>query len=425
MESRITKMSIGYACLTVGVPQTKISTTIQKNATEERLKELISYNLGSLENMIDFNIENNIFLYRISSGLIPFGSSPVNQLDWSSLYKEDFQRIGKKIHAHKMRVSFHPGQYTVLNSPTPDVVERAIEDLDYHVKVLEALGMDSSHKVILHIGGVYGDKESAIQRFIATYEILEQRIKDRLIIENDDRLYTIEDVLRISHHCSIPVVYDNLHHAINPPSWERTDAYWIKQAASTWKEKDGRQKIHYSQQALDKRAGAHTATIHLAPFLDFYQQVSGSEIDIMLEVKDKNLSAVKCILATEDDIKIQKMEHEWARYKYALLEKSPVLYQQVRELLKDKNPKTALPFYEIIEQVYTLPENMGYSENAALHVWGYFKNMATEKEEQTFRKRLEKYREGTLSLAALKRYLWKLTEKYQVNYLLQSLYFSF
>lgn len=418
-------MSIGYACLAIGVSHTKISTTIQKNATEERLKELITYNLHSLENMIDFNIENDIYLYRISSGLIPFGSSPVNQLDWSSLFKKDFERIGQKIRTHKMRVSFHPGQYTVLNSPTADVVKRAIEDLDYHVKVLEALGMDSSHKIILHVGGVYGDKESAIQRFIDTYETLEQRIKDHLIIENDDRLYTIEDVLRIADHCSIPVVYDNLHHAINPSNQEGTDAYWIQQVARTWKEKDGRQKIHYSQQASEKRAGAHTATIHLAPFLDFYQQVSGSEIDIMLEVKDKNLSAVKCILATEENMSIRKLEQEWARYKYAVLEKSPVLYQKVRELLKDKNPKTALPFYQMIEQIYYLPENLGYSENAALHVWGYFKEIATENEGQVFHKKSEKFREGTLSLAALKRYLWKLAEKYQVSYILRSLYFSF
>lgn len=417
-------MSIGYACLAIGVSHTKISTIIQKNATDERLKDLIAYNLYSLENMIDFNIENDIHLYRISSGLIPFGSSPVNQLDWSSIFKKDFERIGQKIRTHNMRVSFHPGQYTVLNSPSADVVKRAIEDLDYHVKVLEALGMDSSHKVILHVGGVYGDKVSAIQRFINTYETLEQRIKDRLIIENDDRLYTIEDVLKIAQHCSIPVVYDNLHHAINPSSQEGTDAYWIQQAAHTWKEKDGRQKIHYSQQALEKRAGAHTETIHLASFLDFYQQVSGSKIDIMLEVKDKNLSTVKCILATEKNIRIQKLEQEWARYKYALLEKSPVLYQEVRELLKDKNPKTVLPFYERIEKIYCLPENRGYSENAALHVWGYFKEIATENEEQLFHKKLKQFREGTLSLAAMKRYLWKLAEKYQVSYLLHSLYFS-
>lgn len=418
-------MSIGYACLTVGVKDTSIRTVIQRNATEEKLKEIITHNLLSLERMIDYNIENGIQLFRLSSGLIPFGSSPVNSLDWVSLYQEEFQRIGKKIRDNGMRVSFHPGQYTVLNSPNEEVVERAIADLDYHVDLLEALGTDSTHKLILHIGGVYGDKAAAVERFVLNYERLDERLKKRLVIENDDRLYTIGDVLQISARCSIPVVYDNLHHFIHPTDPEKEDAYWIKQAAVTWKEQDGCQKIHYSQQDPGKRPGAHTPTIYLEPFLEFYQQLPDPDIDIMLEVKDKNLSAVKCLLATEENFKVRKLEEEWARYKYAVLEKSPALYQEIRELLKDKSRKTIVPVYQRMEQIYVLPEERGYAENAALHVWGYFKKTASEKEERTFQQKLQKYREGTLSLAALKRYLWKLAEKYQVAYLLNSLYFAF
>ena len=419
-------MSIGYACLTVGVPDTKLSTTIQKNATEERLKELIENNLNSLEKMIDFNIANGIQLFRISSGLIPFGSSPVNQLDWVSLFANKFKEIGNKIHSHKIRVSFHPGQYTVLNSPISDVVERAIEDLHYHVDVLEALGTDCTNKVILHIGGVYGDKESAIERFITTYETLEQRIKDRLIIENDDRLYTVEDVLYISKRCSIPVVYDNLHNAINPANLEHDDAYWIQQTKSTWKEKDGRQKTHYSQQDPEKRAGGHTATIYLAPFLDYYHQVNGSKIDIMLEVKDKNLSAVKCMIATQEDNQKEKIEKEWSRYRYAILEKSPLLYQEVTTILDSDDSVKIFPFYTIIEQIYVLPEVKRDSERVALEIWKeYFEKIANKKEERSFQQKLNRYREGKLSLTALKNYLWKLTTLYQVNDLLYSLYFSF
>lgn len=109
-------MAIGYACLNIGTPNTNIRSVMQRNATAEKLTEVITHNLEALEKMVDYNIANGIRLYRISSDLIPFGSSPVNMLDWPETHKEVFDRIGTKIRRGSMRVSFHPGQYTVLNS---------------------------------------------------------------------------------------------------------------------------------------------------------------------------------------------------------------------------------------------------------------------------------------------------------------------
>ena len=123
-------MSIGYACLNIGTPNTNIRSVMQRNATPEKLTEVTAHNLEALEKMVDYNIANDIRLYRISSDLIPFGSSPVNALDWPEIHKEAFERIGAKIRKSGMRVSLHPGQYTVLNSPTEDVVERAIDRSD-------------------------------------------------------------------------------------------------------------------------------------------------------------------------------------------------------------------------------------------------------------------------------------------------------
>lgn len=85
-----------------------------------------------------------------------------------------------------IRVSMHPGQYTVLNSPNDDVVKRAIEDLNYHVKVLDNFGVGENHKIILHIGGVYNDKEQAINRFADNYKRLNDQVRERLVIENDE-----------------------------------------------------------------------------------------------------------------------------------------------------------------------------------------------------------------------------------------------
>ena len=416
-------MSIGYACLNIGTPNTNIRSVMQRNATLEKLTEVTAHNLAALEKMIDYNRKNDIKLFRISSDLIPFGSSPVNALPWWDIHAEAFQHIGAKIQKSSMRVSFHPGQYTVLNSPDENVVARAILDLAYHAKMLECLGVDNQHKIVLHVGGIYGDKKEAIERFEQNFRRLPETVQNRLILENDDRLYNIEEVLELAHRLQIPAVYDNLHHAINPPAAGGADPYWIAEAKKTWKEADGNQKIHYSHQAPGKRPGAHTDTIDLETFLTFHDQLEDKQIDIMLEVKDKNLSAIKCQNATTTAPKVTLLEKEWGRYKYTILEKSPAVYQAIRTLLKDKEAYPVQEFYRLIDTAFAAEPSPGYAENAAAHVWGYFKKHATETERRQYEKNLSNYRNNTGTLATLKHQLFKLAEKYETDYLLQSLYF--
>ena len=171
-------MAIGYACLNIGTPNTNIRSVMQRNATAEKLTEVITHNLEALEKMVDYNIANGIRLYRISSDLIPFGSSPVNTLAWPEIHKEAFDRIGSKIRKSGMRVSLHPGQYTMMNSPTEDVVARAIEDLNYHDKILTALGADQTNRIVLHVGGSNGDKAAAMDRFAANFQRLPEIVQN-------------------------------------------------------------------------------------------------------------------------------------------------------------------------------------------------------------------------------------------------------
>ena len=416
-------MKIGYACLAVGVKDTNYRTCIMKNATDERLTELISHNLCSLENIIDYNIKNDIKLFRVTSDLIPFGSSSVNTLNWSDMFKEQFKKIAEKIKNNNMRISMHPGQYTVLNSPKEDVVKRAIEDLEYHTKVLENLGVGQDGKIILHIGGVYGDKESAIKKFIETYAGLDKTIKRHLVIENDDKSYTLEDVLSISKQTGIPVVFDNLHHNINSYEKEKSDRYWIEECKSTWKEEDGDQKIHYSQQDKEKRRGSHSKTIDSKEFYEFYKSLKRDDIDIMLEVKDKNLSAIKCINLITKDKNIKKLELEWSKYKYKILENSHKSYLSIRTLLKEKSNYPVLDFYQLIEDALQMESNKGNELNAINHIWGYFKDITTEKERKSFKKKLENFENDKVTLVSIKNILLKLAIKYDQNYLIQSYYF--
>jgi UV DNA damage endonuclease len=129
-------MSVGYACLGVGISNTTFRSCIKKNATPENLKEVINSNLEALYHLLEYNKRKGIRLFRISSDIIPFGSSPVNTLDWSHDFSQEWEKIGALIEESDFRVSMHPGQYTVLNSPRPEVVKRAIDDLIYQPTAL-------------------------------------------------------------------------------------------------------------------------------------------------------------------------------------------------------------------------------------------------------------------------------------------------
>ena len=288
-------MRIGYACLVRAVQDTALKTCILRNATEERLTALVAHNLSSLENMLHYNHSHGIELFRISSELIPFGSSDANTLDWGKRFFRQWERLAKLVREYGIRVSMHPGQYTILNSPDKGVVERAVADLRYHEKVLDLLHTGPQSKIILHVGGLYGDRESALARFLISWAALPASLKARIVLENDERCYHIGQVLELCERLRVPAVFDNLHHSIFPPGEERPEEEWVERARRTWQRADGVQKLHYSQQSPGGRVGAHSDTIEIEPFLDFCRRLRHKDTDIMLEVKDKNLSALRCM----------------------------------------------------------------------------------------------------------------------------------
>ncbi len=416
--------SVGYACLTVGLEHTNFQTVTLKNATPERIQEVIAHNLESLETIIDYNGKNGIRLFRITSDLIPLSTLPANTVPWPSLFIEKFSRIGTKIKKYRMRVSMHPGQYTVLNSPDREVVRKAVEDLEYHATVLELLGCGQTSKIILHIGGAYGDKATAMERFKNNYETLSPRVKRHLVIENDDRTYTIEEVLSLGEALHIPVVYDNLHDAVNPSVNAQSSAYWVNRARATWTEEDGRQKTHYSQQDPNKHLGAHSATIDLDVFMEYLKSLGRTDLDFMLEVKDKNISALKCHNAVRSDRKIIHLENEWARYKYLVLSKSPKNYQLIRTLLNDKGSYPVELFYRLVDEALNAPSDFGHEVNAVEHIWGYFKTSATPTERKRYETLLEEFRATGSSLNTLKTHLFKLVKTHQEPYLINAYYFN-
>jgi UV DNA damage endonuclease len=143
----------------------------------------------------------------------------------------------------------------------------------------------------------------------------------------------------------------------------------------------------------------------------------------MLEVKDKNLSALKINDCLNPNLDFSTLENSWKRYKYKVLEHSPEIYLQIRELLKDKKSTPVFKLYQLIDSALIQELTLGHQINAILHVWGYFKNRENEK--NGFQKRLERVQAGTLSVSTMKKHLYSLAIKYEETYLLSSYYFAF
>ena len=263
-----------------------------KNATPPRMRELIRENLDALGRVVDFLERRRILLYRITSNLVPFASHPVNRLRWWDEYSDDFTALGRRFRSLGIRVSTHPGQFTVLNSPSPEIVKAAVAELEYHARLLDAFGTDPSAKIILHVGGLYAGSEAvAMDRFCDAASKLAERVRRRLVVENDDRLFDAAEVLLVARRLRVPVVFDWLHHQANPcvaPLAEVLPAIF-----ETWRAEDGRPKVHLSSQAAGAPRGAHADFIDPADALACFASLPPQSFDCMLEAKEKDRALLK------------------------------------------------------------------------------------------------------------------------------------
>jgi UV DNA damage endonuclease len=263
-----------------------------RNATPERIRELIVENLTALERVSSFLERERILLYRISSNLIPYASHRVNTVRWWTEYADRFSRIGARLRTLGVRISTHPGQYTVLNSPHRSIVTAAVAELAYHARLLDALGADTTCKIVVHIGGLYAAPERvAMDRFIAAAEKLPDAVRRRLVVENDDRLFDAEEVLQVSRATGLPVVFDWLHHRANP--CERPIADVLQDIFRTWTAADGPPKVHLSSQAKGAPAGAHAAFVDVRDVIAFLNVAPPRPFDCMLEAKAKDRALLK------------------------------------------------------------------------------------------------------------------------------------
>ena len=281
---------LGYVAIALSIDASTNRTCRLANATPGRLRELGAANLAGLAEVLAFNVRSDVSLYRISSQIIPFASHAAVHFPWWEEFGGDLRRLGDFILRHDLRVSMHPGQFTVLSSPDERTLAASLRDIEWHVRFLDLLGVDSRHKVIVHLGGVYGDKVAALRRFAHTVRSLPLAWRQRLAVENDERLYTVDDALRAAAETGLPVVFDWLHHQLNPGrSGDASEA--MARCFATWQgERDGLPKVHFSSPQRGGRLGAHADWVDPEEFARFLRMAPPTDFDCMLEAKKKDLA---------------------------------------------------------------------------------------------------------------------------------------
>jgi UV DNA damage endonuclease len=250
-------------------------------------------------------------MYRLASGFAPYASHPDLPQFHGQVQEcaDELAAVGARARELGVRLSTHPGQYTVLNSENPAVVDAALAELEVHAALLDALGQGPEAVVVLHVGGAAGGRRAGIDRFCAGFERLSDAARRRLVVENDDRTYDVADVLAVSRRLGIPVVWDLLHHHCNDR--ERIpDREALRLALATWP--DGVvPKIHFSSPRLDagesvRRVGRRTERRIVLPDMRRHADLidpiafeqfllhtaAGMRFDAMLEAKAKDLAVL-------------------------------------------------------------------------------------------------------------------------------------
>jgi UV DNA damage endonuclease len=285
------KMKIGYPCINRSIGCTANSTFRIASYSEGHLIEKVENNLNCLKKILKYNKEKRLLFFRISSDLVPFASHPVCRFNWQKHFKPTFKEIGEYIKDNDFRISMHPDQFVLINAEKKEIVERSIKELKYHNEILDLMKLKQDAKIQIHVGGIYKDKEKAKNRFTENYKKLPEKIRKRLVIENEERLYNLKDCLELSKITGVPVLFDFFHHECynNKESFEKA----VQQASQTWKKQDGIIMTDYSSQAPGEKTGKHTQHINPSHFEKTMKQVKNQNFDLMLEIKDKEKSAVE------------------------------------------------------------------------------------------------------------------------------------
>ncbi|MDF2964350.1 MAG: putative damage endonuclease [Paenibacillus sp.] len=317
---------LGYVAMSMVVANASPSKTMtatnfaklgDREAAVRKLERIAAENIANTLRLLRHNRAHDVHLYRCSSKLIPLlGHEMLKGWNPFPVLEDAFAELGRYALEHHMRLSFHPDHFTVLSTPRDEVLQNSLLDLDRHVTMLEAMGLDESAKCNIHIGGIYGNKKTAEERFIARARNLPDRIRQRLTLENDDKTFTALETLEVCEAVGVPMVLDIHHHHVNHTG-EAADAeaLWPR-ILRTWtgqKEQGSDQplppKIHVSSPKNEKDIRSHADFIDVPVLMRFLRSIAPvtPKLDIMIEAKKKDEALIKLMqdIRSEAGVKVR------------------------------------------------------------------------------------------------------------------------
>ena len=289
------KIRLGYACISKIIDTTSSKTTtltyynkLDTNNKSIKIDNIIKENLYNLEQIIKYNIKNNIHFFRMTASLIPL--IDIHDIDLNK-YKDKFIYIGKLINESNMRVDVHENEYCVLNSVNEEVIIKSIKMLNSLKKVMDMFKIN--YNIILHIGSKNGGINKSISRFIDIFNILDDDLKNKIILENDDKSYNVYQTLRLCEKINVPMCLDIHHHYCNKCTKDIN--IYMERIFNTYKK--CKIKMHYSSPKSKKEKRTHNEYINSDEFIKFidFLRKNNKDIDIMLEAKGKDLALVKLV----------------------------------------------------------------------------------------------------------------------------------
>ncbi len=301
-------MRLGFPVKVMGEPQLKSNDTRRWQAGPH-----LRVSLEYLVDIFGYLRKHNILMYRMSSDLAPYATHP-DMPHFHNMVREsaaDLARVGRLARDQNLRLSFHPSQFIILNSGDETLTRKSIWDLESQAEMLDLMECGPEAVLVIHVGGLYGDRERSIARWIETWERLGEPVRRRLTLENDDLRFSAADVLRIHEATGVPLIFDHQHFWCNNPQ-NLPLIETVRRFLATWPA-GVRPKIHFSCPRTEmreiKRKNRRTGkaetvlqppvwTGHAdynSPFetISFLRSILDLETDIMLEAKAKDLALLR------------------------------------------------------------------------------------------------------------------------------------
>jgi UV DNA damage endonuclease len=301
-------MRLGFPVKVVGDPALK-----SNDARRWQSGPHLKVSLGYVDATLDYLVKHRIDMYRLSSDLAPYVTHPDLPQFHGMIAESDAElaALGRKARDLDIRLSFHPSQFVVINSPDPALVEKSVRDLSAQAEMLDRMGLGKEAVVVLHVGGTYGDPEAARRRWIETWPRLPAHVRARLVLENDDLRFSAADVLFIHEHTGVRLVFDHQHFwCLNPERLEMRPT--LERMLATWPE-GVRPKVHFSSPRTAPKevvrthpttkkkttalvpppATAHADYANPFEFATFLRIAAGLVFDVMLESKAKDAALLR------------------------------------------------------------------------------------------------------------------------------------